>query len=139
MALVFKNVGEMLAYVQNACEESMDLVGRSVETILADNVVSSGAIDTGKLLGSIETETGGAMATIKFADGAGHTSLWGSRKMGIRPEDEVYIAHWIDEGRTGTREAANYMSKTMGELAANQNHVDAMVDGLNSYGIKATR
>ena len=133
MALVFKNVGEMLAYVQNACEESMDLVGKSVENILADNVVSSGAVDTGKLL------TGGAMATIKFADGAGHTSLWGSRKMGIKPEDKVYIAHWIDEGRTGTREAANYMSKTMDELAANQNHVDAMVDGLNSYGIKATR
>ena len=64
MALVFKNVGEMLAYVQNACEESMDLVGKSVENILADNVVSSGAVDTGKLLGSIETETGGAMATI---------------------------------------------------------------------------
>ena len=129
----------MLAYVQSACEDSMDLVGQSVETILADNVVSSGAVDTGKLLGSIETETGGEMATIKFADGAGHTSLWGSRKMGIKPEDEVYIAHWIDEGRTGTRDAANYMSKTMNELAANKNHVDAMIDGLGSHGIKATR
>lgn len=139
MALVFKSVGEMLAYVQSACEDSMDLVGQSVETILADNVVSSGAVDTGKLLGSIETETGGEMATIKFADGAGHTSLWGSRKMGIKPEDEVYIAHWIDEGRTGTRDAANYMSKTMNELAANKNHVDAMIDGLGSHGIKATR
>ena len=55
MALVFKSVGEMLAYVQNACEDSMDLVGKSVETVLSDNVISAGAVDTGKLLGSIET------------------------------------------------------------------------------------
>ena len=59
--------------------------------------------------------------------------------MNLKPGDDVYIAHWIDEGRTGTRDAANFMNKTMSELEGNQNHVDAMAEGLNSWGIPATR
>lgn len=139
MALVFGSVGEMLAYVKNACDGSMDLVGRTVETVLRDNVESTGAVDTGKLIGSIESEASGGVAIIKFADGAGHTSLWGQKDININPGDSVYIPHWIDQGRTKTREAANFMDKTMSELSSNQDHVDAMADGLCMYGIRATR
>ena len=139
MALVFKSVGAMLSYVRGACTDSMEFVGRTVEEVLRSNVESSGAVDTGKLIGSIESEHGGNKATVKFADGAGHTSLWGSKSMGISPGSSVYIPQWVDEGRTGTRDAANFMSTTMGELQSNKDHVDAMVDGLAAHGIKATR
>ncbi|MGL5348267.1 MAG: hypothetical protein ACRDA3_13030 [Peptostreptococcaceae bacterium] len=139
MGLVFNSVSEMLSYVQNACSDSMDIVGRTVETVLRDNVESSGAVDTGKLIGSIESEASGDGAIIKFADGAGHTSLWGSDKLKVPKDGAVYIPHWIDQGQTGTREAANFMDKTMNELEANKDHVDAMSDGLAMHGIKATR
>ena len=58
--------------------------------------------------------------------------------MGIEPGDEVYIAHWIEEGRTGTRDAAHSVETTVRELEAYQEHTLAMKDGLARYGIDAT-
>ena len=138
MAMVFNSVDEMLAYVERACEGSMELVGEVVKEQLKDNLIAAKAVDTGKLIDSIESDVDGGIATIKFANGAGHTSWWGSEKMGIEPGDEVYIAHWIEEGRTGTRDAAHSVETTVRELEAYQEHTLAMKDGLARYGIDAT-
>lgn len=138
MGLVFSSVSEMMAYVQRACDGSIEFVGKDVEVILENNVARSGAVDTGKLIGSIVSEGGGDSVTIKFADGAGHTSLWGSSKLGIDVGDSVYIANWVEEGSTGTRDAANFMENTKAELESGKKHVHAMQDGLAAYGIKAT-
>ena len=138
MAMVFNSVDEMLAYVKRACESSMSSVGETVKEKLKNNVLDAGAVDTGKLINSIESSADGNVATIKFADGAGHTSLYGSRKMGISQGDEVYIAHWIEEGRTGTREAAHSVKTTVIELEAYRDHMETMKEVLGMYGIDAT-
>lgn len=138
MAMVFNSVDEMLAYVERACEDSMNYVGEVVKEKLQDNVRAANAVDTGKLINSIESDVDGGIATVKFADGAGHTSWWGSEKMGKEPGDEVYIAHWIEEGRTGTRDAAHSVETTVRELEAYRDHIYAMQRELDRHGIDAT-
>ena len=146
MAREFNSIEACLRFVENQCQSGLTEVGTDIFDTLVQNVNSTvysrdpGEYErTNQLINSISRRDNSHMTEVYFADGTGHTTLYGSVGMGLSPDSPVYIPQWVNDGQTWNQPPAFFYERTIEDITrgAIPRFVNVMKDFLQSRGIDA--
>ena len=97
----FNGYSELVKALEKAHLKALKELSKDTKDTIENTMESKNIGQTGKLKRSLKVENVSKKGyEVTFKDGAGHTSLRGSKKLEIEKGDEVYVPHWVNEGKT---------------------------------------
>lgn len=97
----YNSYGDLIKALEKAHLKALKELSKDTEDTVKKAMKSKNIGDTGKMERSIKTKNLSKKGyEVTFEDGAGHTSWYGQKSIGVKAGDPVYVPHWVDEGHT---------------------------------------